>query len=85
MLRIAKVVNGVETVLKSASVTNPAQGVSFTLSCQATGGSLTLLLNGAAKATMVDPAPIVSSSVGLGGTSGGGVSHRADDFSAIVQ
>ena len=38
VLRIAKVVNGVETVLKSAAVANPAQGSRFTLSCQATRG-----------------------------------------------
>ena len=87
VLRIAKVVNGVETVLKSASVTNPAQGSRFTLSCQATGGSLTLRLDGVTKATVADPAATVSGSVGfaMGGTLGGGISHRADDFSAIVQ
>jgi hypothetical protein len=87
MVRIAKVVNGVETVLKSATVPNPAQGARFTLSCQMTGGSLTLRLDGVSKATVADPAPTASGSVGfaMGGTSGGGVSHRADDFSAIVQ
>jgi len=87
VLRIAKVVNGVETVLKSAGVTNPAQGARFTLSCQATGGSLTLRLDGVTKATVADPAATVSGSVGfaMGGTSGVGASHRADDFSAIVQ
>ena len=87
VLRIAKVVNGVETVLKSATVTNPVQGSRFTLSCQATGGSLTLRLDGVTKATVADPAATVSGSVGfaMGGSSGGGISHRADDFSAIVQ
>jgi hypothetical protein len=57
VLRIAKVVNGVETVLKSASVTNPTQGSRFTLSCQATGGSLTLRLDGVIKATVVGGLP----------------------------
>jgi hypothetical protein len=87
MLRIAKVVNGVETVLKSATVSNPAQGSRFTLSCQASGGSLTLKLDGVIKATVADPAATVSGSVGfaMGGSSGGAVSHHADDFSAIVQ
>ena len=86
VVRIAKVVNGVETVLKSANVTNP-KGARFTLSCQATGGSLTLRLDGVTKATVADPAATVSGSVGfaMGGSSGGGISHRADDFSAIVQ
>ena len=87
VLRIAKVVNGVETVLKSATVANPVQGSRFTLSCQATGGALTLRLDGVTKATVADPAATVSGSVGfaMGGSSGGGISHRADDFSAIVQ
>jgi hypothetical protein len=87
VLRIAKVVNGVETVLKSATVTNPVQGSRFTLSCQASAGSLTLKLDGVIKATVADPAATVSGSVGfaMGGTSGAGASHRADDFSAIVQ
>ena len=87
VLRIAKVANGVETVLKSATVANPVQGSRFTLSCQATGGTLTLRLDGVTKATVADPAATVSGSVGfaMGGSSGGGISHRADDFSAIVQ
>ena len=79
--------NGVETVLKSAAVIKPAQGSRFTLSCQATGGALTLRLDGVSKATVADPAATVSGSVGfaMGGSSGGGIFHRADDFSAIVQ
>jgi len=87
VLRIAKVVNGVETVLKSATVTNPAQGARFTLSCQANAGTLTLQLDGVTKATVADPASTVSGSVGfaMGGSAGGAISHRADDFSAIVQ
>src|SRR4030095_8573417 len=87
VVRIAKVVNGVETVLKPATVTNPAQGSRFTLSCQASGGSLTLKLDGVIKATVADPAATVSGTAGLamGGSSGGAISHHADDFSAIVQ
>jgi hypothetical protein len=87
VLRIAKVFNGVETVLKSAGVTNPAQGSRFTLSCQASWGTLTLRLDGVTKATVADPASAVSGSVGfaMGGSAGGAISHRADDFSAIVQ
>ena len=44
LVRIAKVVNGVETVLKSVGVPNPAQGTRFTLSCQVSGGALALQL-----------------------------------------
>jgi len=87
VVRIAKVVNGKETVLKSANVANPAQGARFTLSCQAAGSLLTLQLDGVTKATVADPAATVSGSVGfaMGGSAGGAISHRADDFSAIVQ
>jgi hypothetical protein len=86
VLGIAKVANGVETVLKSVAVANPAQGARFTLSCQVAGGSLTLMLDGATKVTVVDPAAIIEGSVGfaMGGSPGGGASHRADDFSAIL-
>src|SRR5262249_7410638 len=34
VVRISRIVNGVETVLKSVAVPNPARGVFFTLSCQ---------------------------------------------------
>lgn len=91
MLRILKVVGGVETILKSVAVGNPAQGSQFTLSCQASlagagGSTLTLKLDGATKATTTD-ASLVTGSVGfaMGGNPGGGASHRADNFSATVQ
>jgi NPCBM-associated, NEW3 domain of alpha-galactosidase len=87
VLRIAKVVNGVETVLKSVAVPNPVQGARFTLSCQVSGGALTLQLDGATKATASDASPLAAGSAGfaMGGSTGGGASHRADDFSAVVQ
>jgi hypothetical protein len=69
------------------TVSNPAPGARFTLSCQASGGLLTLRLDGVTRATVADPAATVSGGVGfaVGGTAGGGVAHRADNFSAIVQ
>jgi len=86
VLRIAKVVGGVETVLKSVTIANPAANALFTLSCQASGNMLTLQLNGVTKVSAGDAA-FASGSVGfaMGGGNGGTVSHRADNFSATVQ
>ena len=86
LLRIAKVVNGVETVLKSVSVPNPIVGTPFTLSCSVNGTALALSLNGVPKATATD-AVFATGTVGfaMGGATGGGASHRATTFSANVQ
>ena len=43
-LRISKVVGGVETVLRSYAVSNPAPRLPFTLGCQAQATALTLTL-----------------------------------------
>jgi hypothetical protein len=87
-LRIARVLSGVETVLKSVAVSNPALNRFFTLSCRASAGTIVLKLNGATKASVADGA-LASGSVGLalgyGTSSGGALSHRADDFSATVR
>jgi hypothetical protein len=85
-VRISKVVNGVETVLKSSSVPNPPKGAPFTLSCQVQGNALTVALNGAPKVSVTD-ATFVGGSVGfvMGGNPGGKVPHRADNFRATVQ
>ena len=44
VLRISKVVNGLETVLKSAPSANPAKDAMFQLSCSAESSTLTLEL-----------------------------------------
>jgi len=44
VLRISKVVNGVETVLAQAALPNPTQGVPFRLRASAAGTALTLQL-----------------------------------------
>ena len=84
--RIAKVVNGKETVLKAAAMPNPAKNVFFTLSCQASGTTLTLQIDGVTKASAVD-STFASGSVGLviSSAAGRGASHRADNFTATVQ
>jgi hypothetical protein len=83
---ISKVVGGKETVLRYAAMPNPVRNSFFTLSCQASGTTLTLRINGTVKATVVD-STFASGTVGLGlGSAAGlGAAHRADNFSATVQ
>jgi hypothetical protein len=86
-LRIARVVNGVETVLKSAKVSNPKPGTVFRLGGRANGTTLTLELNGATKLTVTDAA-LSSGTAGIALSakkSGSTASQRADNFSASVQ
>jgi glucose/arabinose dehydrogenase len=83
-LRISKFVNGVETVLKSLSLSNPVSGTLFRLEGQANGTTLTLKLDGVLKLTVVDPT-FTAGNVGLGlGSMSASVAgtHRADDFAA---
>jgi hypothetical protein len=88
LLVISKVVNGVEKVLKTAAVANPAPNVMFSLGCQAQGTTITLSFGGLSKISVSDSA-FSTGSVGMtmgyrlsGGA--GGPSHRADDFTATV-
>jgi hypothetical protein len=87
-VRIAKVVAGVEKVLKWMNVGNPAKGVFFTLSCQMSGTTLTLQINGATYLSVSD-ATFSTGSVGFmmgyAPAPGTGVSHRANDFSASAK
>lgn len=88
VLRISRVVGGVETVLKSYALSNPAPGLLFTLGCQAQGTTSTLTL-GAVKLAVSD-ATFSSGTVGMSvgypvvGT-GPASSHIADNFNATVQ
>ena len=89
VLRLSRVVNGVETILKSASISNPLKDQFSTIGCQAQGTTLTMSLNGTSKLTASDSA-FATGSVGLamgpppGGT-GATPSNRADAFKAVVQ
>ena len=88
VLRISRVVNGVETVLKSYALANPYRGVPFTLGCQVQGTTLSLTL-GAIKISASD-LMFASGAVGLSmgyPVAGTGTmpSHVADDFRASVQ
>jgi hypothetical protein len=84
---ISRIRNGVETILKSATVGNPVRNAYFSLACSASGTSLTLQL-GTVKITAAD-ATFASGSVGfLMGyppKTGTVVSHRADNFIATMQ
>jgi hypothetical protein len=88
VVRISKVVSGLETVLKSAPSANPAKDAMFELSCSADSSTLTLEL-GTSRLTVSDPS-FSNGSVGLvmgsaGPLGGKGPSHRADDFIASAQ
>jgi hypothetical protein len=83
-LRISKVVNGLETVLKSAPIASPAKDAKFRLTCTAESSTLTVELGGS-RLTVTDSS-FTSGSVGLvmgseWSLGGQGPSHRADDFS----
>src|SRR4029453_12396821 len=86
VVRIAKGVKGVETVLKSVGIMNPQREQFFSLGCQAQGETLTVSLNGA-KALTASDSTFSSGSVGMsmGYRSGTASSHRADHFTATVQ
>ncbi len=84
LLRISKIVGGVETVLASASLPNPTKNVFFRLQGRAAGQTLTLSLDGVVKATATD-STFSSGPVGLLIQSGGTTSfHRADNFLATT-
>ncbi|HKF45038.1 MAG TPA: hypothetical protein VKG01_18215 [Thermoanaerobaculia bacterium] len=86
VLRISRIVNGAETVLKSVSVTNPTANVFFHLEGRVTGTTLTVALDGADKGTVAD-STFVSGATGLVIHSGGGATpaHQADNFRATLQ
>lgn len=95
VLRISRVVNGVEKILKAVAVKGPMPETPFTLACRVEAGPtpgtslLTLTLDGATPVTVSD-STLATGSVGFGmgypkGGLGTPASHRASSFSAIVQ
>ncbi len=84
ILRIAKVQNGVETVLKSVGIGNPASNAFSKLSCQASGSTLTLLVDGVTKIS-VSNGTFTTGSVGYTISTLAGSSHRAENFTATAQ
>jgi hypothetical protein len=84
VVRIAKMQNGAETVLKSAGIANPVLNAFSTLSCQANGNTLTLRVDGVTKLSMTD-GTFTSGNAGYTISTQKVGSHRADNFNAFVQ
>jgi hypothetical protein len=83
VLRIAKVVNGVTTVIGSAPIANPQVNALFDVTAKAVGSTLTLTL-GTATVSATD-ATFTSGTAGVVvGSTGAAVSHRVDNFSATT-
>jgi hypothetical protein len=82
-IRIAKVQNGVETVLKSVGIGNPALNAFSKLSCQVSGTTLTLAVDGVTK-LFTNDGTFSTGSAGYVISAKAGT-HRVDNFSAIVQ
>jgi hypothetical protein len=89
VLRIAKVVNGVEQVLKTSPVANPGANVPWTLGCRVEGSTLTLEFNGGDRITVSDSSFPAGGQLGLQmgyvATLGRSVSLSADDFTATAR
>ena len=87
-LRVSRIVNGVETVLKHVPAPNPVPGTAFHLKGSVSGNVLTLDLDGVPKVSVLDPnGTFGSGSVGLYIASGSGTnrSYVADNFSASAE
>jgi hypothetical protein len=86
--RIAKVVNGKETVLKSSATKNPSVNALFSLGCRVEGSKITLEFNGANRISVSDTT-FTTGGLGLfmgyATSTGKAASHRADDFNATAQ
>ena len=84
LVRIAKVENGVERVLASANVANPARGTFFRLRGEATPTGLSLELDGVRKLSVSESGFATGSPGVLVGVVSGRAAHRIDNFSASV-
>jgi hypothetical protein len=83
VLRIARVVNGVTTILGSASMANPQVSVLFGLTAKAIGSTLSVTVG--SFTVSANDSTFASGSAGIVmGSSGAAISHRADDFSATA-
>jgi hypothetical protein len=84
LLRIAKVVNGVTTVLGSTAIPNPQANTVFSMTASAAGSTLTLTQE--SRSVSVTDTTFSSGGVGIVmGSLNAGISHRADNFSASAQ
>jgi uncharacterized membrane protein len=84
-LLISRFVNGVETVLGAASISNPAKLVPFHIRGRVSGTALSLDFNGVNKVNATD-ATFSAGKVGiLIGNNSSAVQQQADNFTATVQ
>jgi hypothetical protein len=84
-LLVSKIVNGVETILKAVSISNPTKMVVFHIRGSATGTSLALDFDGVNK-VLVNDSTFASGRVGfLIGNKLTTVQQQADNFLATVQ
>ena len=84
LVRIAKVENGVERVLASANLTNPARGKFFLFRREATTTGLSLELDGVRKLSVNESGFAAGSPGVLVRVVFGKAAHRIDNFSASV-
>ena len=82
-LRIAKVQDGVETVLKSVGIVNPTRDFLSKLSCSASGTTLTLRIDGVLKVSAID-GTFSNGNTGFVMSTQKVGSHRVDNFSATA-
>ena len=85
LLKISKVVGGVETVLKSTGISNPAANAPFHL--QGSANSMTLAVSVGTTQTLVMDGTFTSGAVGLVIRSSGGSTavHKVDTFQATIR
>jgi hypothetical protein len=85
-LVISRFVNGVEKILASPSIGNPATKVPFHLTGRASGTTLSLDFNGVNKANVLNETTFTSGKVGiLIGSNSKTTQYQADNFTASVQ
>jgi hypothetical protein len=85
LLVISRVVNGVETVLRSSSLANPAKGVAFHIKGRVTGTTLSLDFNGVNKINATD-STFSTGKVGITiSNSSSTAQQKADNFATTVQ
>jgi hypothetical protein len=86
VLRLIRVVNGVETVLRSVAISNPAKGVRFTLTAAISGNTFSMGVGSINVSPVNTATDLTPGSVGMridAGTEATG--HAADNFTATIQ
>ncbi len=85
VLRIARVVNGVEKILGTSGIPNPTKNVPFRLAGRVTGTTLSLDFGGVNKLNVTDTTFATGKAGILLGSSSKVTQYQADNFTASVQ